>query len=52
MYQYNIIYYILYLFNETTKENYYKPIEIKSFFERNYIKYKSRGVNDNNLLLE
>ena len=32
MYQYNIIYDILYLFNEITKENYYEPIEIKSFF--------------------
>ena len=51
-YQYNITSDIRYLFNEISKKDYYKPIEIKSVFEGNYIEYESRGDNDDNLLLE
>ena len=51
-YQYNITSDIRYLFNEISKKDYYKPIEIKSAFEGNYIEYESRGDNDDNLLLE
>ena len=40
------------LFNEIGKEDYYKPIEIKSALEGSYIEYESRGDNDNNLSLE
>ena len=41
-----------YLFNEITKEDYCKPIEIMSAFNGNYIEYESRGNNDDNLSLE
>ena len=51
-YQYNITRNIDYLFNEIPKEEYYEPIEIKSAFDGDYIKYESRGDNDNNLSLE
>ena len=51
-YQYNITRDIDRLFNEIPKEDYYKQIEIKSVFEGNYIKYESRGDNDDNLSLE
>ena len=51
-YQYNITRNIDYLFNEIPKEEYYEPIEIKSAFDGNYIKYESRGDNDDNLSLE
>ena len=51
-YQHNIINDIEYLFNEITKEDYYKPIEIKSTFNGNYIEYESRGNNDDNLSLK
>ena len=40
------------LFNWIAKENYYKPIEIKSAFDDSYIEYKSRGDNNDNLSLE
>ena len=50
-YQYNITRDVRYLFNEIS-EDYYKPIEIKSAFEGNYIEYESRGDNDDNLSLE
>ena len=40
------------LFNEITKEEYYKPIEIKSAFDGNYIEYESKGDNNDNLSLE
>ena len=32
--------------------NYYKPIEIKSAFDGNYIEYESNGDNNDNLSLE
>ena len=51
-YQYNITRDIDRLFNEIPKEDYYKQIEIKSVFDGNYIKYESRGDNDDNLSLE
>ena len=40
------------LFKKITKKDYYKPIETKSTFKGNYIKYESRGDNDDNLSLE
>ena len=52
IYQYNITSDISHLFNEVTKEDYYKPIEIKSAFDGSYIKYESRGDNDDNFSLE
>ena len=52
IYQYIITRDVGYLFNEITKEDYYKPIEIKSAFDSNYIEYESRGDNNENLLLE
>ena len=51
-YQYNITRNIDYLFNEIPKEEYYEPIEIKSAFDSDYIKYESKGDNDDNLSLE
>ena len=51
-YQHNITHDIDYLFNGITKEDYYKPIEIKSTFNGNYIEYESKGDNDDNLSLE
>ena len=52
IYQYNVTHDIDHLFNEIPKEEYYEPIEIKSAFDGDYIKYESRGDNDNNLSLE
>ena len=46
-YQDNITYGIDYLFNE----DYYKPTEIKSAFDGNYVLYESRGDKDANLAL-
>ena len=51
-YQYNTTHDIIYLFNEITKEDYYKPVEIKSLFNGNYIEYESRMDNNDNLSLE
>ena len=51
-YQYNTTYDIRYLFNKITKEDHYESVKIKSAFNGNYIKYESRGDNDDNLLLE
>ena len=51
-YQYSITHDIRNLFNEITKENYYELIEIKSALDGNYIEYKSRGDNNDNLSLE
>ena len=51
-YHYNITSDILRLFNETSKEDYDEPIEIKSALDGNYIEYKSRRDNNDNLLLE
>ena len=47
-YQDNITYGLDYLFNE---EDYYKPIEVKSAFDGNYVLYESRGDKDANLAL-
>ena len=47
-YQDNITYGPDYLFNE---EDYYKPIEVKSVFDGNYILYESRGDKDAKLAL-
>ena len=51
-YEYSITHDIRNLFNEITKENYYELIEIKSALDGNYIEYKSRGDNNDNLSLE
>ena len=47
-YQNNITYGLDYLFNE---EDYWKPIEVKSAFDGNYVLYASRGDKDTNLAL-
>ena len=47
-YQDNITYGLDYLFNE---EDYYKPTEVKSAFDGNYVLYESRGDRDANLAL-
>ena len=51
-YQYNITCDIDHFFNEIPKEEYYEPLEFKSAFDGDYIKYESRGDNDDNLSLE
>ena len=50
-YQDNITYGLDYLFNEVNEEDYYKPTELKSAFEGNYVLYESRGDKDANLAL-
>ena len=47
-YQDNITYGLDYLFNE---EDYYKPTEVKSAFDGNYVLYESRGDKDGKLAL-
>ena len=47
-YQDNITYGLDYLFNE---EDYYKPTEVKSAFDGNYVLYESRRDKDANLAL-
>ena len=47
-YQDNITHGLDYLFNE---EDYYKPTEVKSAFDGNYILYESRGDKDGKLAL-
>ena len=47
-YQDNITHGLDYLFNE---EDYYKPTEVKSAFDGNYVLYKSRGDKDGKLAL-
>ena len=47
-YQDNITYGLDYLFNE---EDYYKPTEVKSAFDGNYVLYESRGDKDAELVL-
>ena len=47
-YQDNITYGLDYLFNE---EDYYKPTEVKSAFDGNYVLYESRGDKDGKLSL-
>ena len=44
----NITYGLDYLFNE---EDYYKPTEVKSAFDGNYVLYESRGDKDGKLSL-
>ena len=39
------------LFNQSTDEDYYKPIKTKSAFDGNYIEYESNGNKDKNLSL-
>ena len=45
-YQGNMTYGLDYLFNE---EDYYKPTEVKSAFDGNYVLYESRGDKDGKL---
>ena len=47
-YQDNITYGLDYLFND---EDYYKPTEVKSAFDGNYVLYESRGDKDSKLSL-
>ena len=47
-YQDNITYRLDYLFNE---EDHYKPEEVKSAFNGNYVLYESKGDKDNKLAL-
>ena len=47
-YQDSITYGLDYLFNE---EDYYKPTEVKSAFDGNYVSYESRGDKDGKLAL-
>ena len=47
-YQDNITHGLDYLFNE---EDYYKPAEVKSAFDGNYVLYESRGDEDGKLTL-
>ena len=37
------------LFNQSTDEDYYKPIKTKSAFNGNYIEYQSKGDKDKTL---
>ena len=37
------------LFNQSTDEDYYKPLKTKSAFNGNYIEYQSKGNKDKNL---
>ena len=50
-YQDNTTYGINYLFNEVKEKDYYKPQEIKSAFDGNYILYESKGDKDAKLAL-
>ena len=50
-YQDNITYGLDYLFNEVNEEDYYKPTEVKSAFDGNYVLYESREDKDNTLAL-
>ena len=47
-YQDNITYGLDYLFNE---QDYYKPTDVKSTFDGNYVVYESRGDKDGKLSL-
>ena len=40
-----------YLFNEVNEEDYYKPTEVKSAFDGNYVLYERRGDKDNMLAI-
>ena len=50
-YQDNITYGLDYLFNELNEEDYYKPTEVKSALDGNYMLYESKGDKDNKLAL-
>ena len=50
-YQYNITYGLDYLFNEVNEDDYYKPTEVKSAFDGNYVLYEGRGDKDGKLAL-
>ena len=50
-YQDNITYGLDYLFNEVNEADYYKPTEVKSTFDGNYVLYESRGDKDAKLAL-
>ena len=50
-YQDNITYGLDYLFNELNEEDYYKPKEVKSALNGNYMLYESKGDKDNKLAL-
>ena len=50
-YQDNITYGLNYLFNDVHENDYYKPQEIKSAFDRFYILYESKGDEDAKLAL-
>ena len=39
-------------FNQSTDEDYYKPIKTNSTFNGNYIEYESKGDQDKNLLIK
>ena len=43
-YQDNVMYGLNYLFNHVNENDYYKPQEIKSAFDGNYILYESKGI--------
>ena len=47
----NITYGLNYLFNDVNENDYYKPQEIKSAFDGNYILYESKGDKDAKLAL-
>ena len=40
------------VFNQSTKEDYYKPIKTNSAFNGNYIEYQSKDDKDNNLSIK
>ena len=50
-YQDNITYGLNYLFNDVNENDYYKPHEIKSTLDGNYIVYESKGDKDAKLEL-
>ena len=39
-------------FNQSTNEDYYKPIKTNSAFNGNYIEYQSKGDRDKNLSIK
>ena len=50
-YQDNITYGLNYLFNEVNEEDYYKPTEVRSAFDGNYVLYESRVDKDGKVAL-
>ena len=51
-YQYNITYGLDKLFNRLNKEDYYKPTEVKSVFNGNYVLYESKADKDARLSID